>query len=154
MAIELNSTMIRQTGARYLIKTYTILFCGIWMTARSLLRSCHIQQHVSPGNKSQCCQRHHHGVCHKVKEIQEIHSEDLQEIQNSVSHRGCTSEHKHDHSHNDAAFCPAPVKFIHKSGYAGFHKRNRTGQCSQKNKKENRIPAPVPTPIVAKPSAM
>ena len=57
----------------------------------------------------------------EIKEIKECHSENLNEIKGTVSHRRCGTKNNHNNSHEYTTFFTAPVKFICKSRYTGFH---------------------------------
>ena len=71
---------------------------------------------------SKCCDRHHDRVGQEVKEIQKLHTKDLHRVPDTISKRGCRSDHQHHDNHQQTAFSTAPVKLIVQGGNAGLKK--------------------------------
>ena len=82
---------------------------------------------------SNCCDRHHHGVSQEVKEIKELHSNDLNTRQRTIAKRRKTSENNHDNSDKYCRLLAPPFQFILKSRYCTLSQCNRTGQSCTEN---------------------
>ena len=59
-----------------------------------------------------CSDRHHHRVCQEVKEIKELHSNDLYTGKRSISQGRKTSENKHDRTDYQCGLLSAPFQLI------------------------------------------
>ena len=75
---------------------------------------CGYYVHTSGDKKADAERRygHHHGVCQKIKEIQELHSDDSDIGERSVAQTGKGAQDEHDRSDDGSAALPAPDKFI------------------------------------------
>ena len=84
------------------------------MSVHQDFRDGTLDGHTSGDKKAdaECRDGHHHGVCQKIKEIQELHSDDSDIGERSVAQTGKGAQDEHDHSDDDSAALPAPDKFI------------------------------------------
>ena len=58
------------------------------------------------------CDRHHDRVRQEIKEIKELHSDDLYKSKRSIAKRGKGTEHHHDNAHYNGRFFPSPFQLI------------------------------------------
>ena len=97
----------------------------------------------TPGHKQadrQRCDRHHHGVCEEIKEIQERHSDDGEEGERAVTEAGERSQEDHDRRHNGGALDAAPLELVREGGHRAFRERDGTGQRREEHQCEEQDP--------------
>ena len=72
-----------QTNRCKVFNEYSVQFLSSeWRRLFNFFRDSVNSNHFEHQNTGcKCCQRHHYWVCHKIKEIKEVHSEDTDEIQ-------------------------------------------------------------------------
>ena len=65
------------------------------------LRSCSTPMTLETRRQVAICRdRHHHRVCQEIKEIQELHADDLHKCQRSISQGRKASQNDHDDAYN------------------------------------------------------
>ena len=79
------------------------------------------------------CNRHHDRVRQEIKEIKELHSNDLNTRQRTIAKRRKTSENNHDNSDKYCCLLASPFQLILKSRYCTLSQGNRTGQGCTEN---------------------
>ena len=80
--------------------------------------------------------RHHHGVCQEVEEIQELHAKNGDGGKRSVAKAGERSERNHDNADQNGRFFTAPAELILKGGNGAFCQCDGAGQCGKQHQKE------------------
>ena len=129
-------------GQRYLIIKLKIFFLLKVPSPRTTSSSIffspitlEIRRHVV-----NCCDRHHHGVSQEVKEIKELHSDDLHTCQ-VVHSQGMTGLPRTImiRTNNQCGFLSAPFQFILEGRYCTFCQGNGACQCRTEHqyKKQN-----------------
>ena len=126
-------------GQRYLIIKLKIFFLLKVPSPRTTSSSIfftpitlEIRRHVV-----NCCDRHHNRVCQEIKEIQELHSDDLHTCQvvHSQGMTGCPRTIM-IRTNNQCGFLSAPFQLILKCRYCTFCQGNGACQCRTEHQYE------------------
>ena len=79
---------------------------------------------------------HHDGICQKIKEIQQLHADDLHARQRPVAERGQTAEHQHHDADDGRRFFPAPAELVLEGRHGALRQRDGARQRGEQHQQE------------------